>query len=221
MVLAQPGAVGEHDAGRTVLPRRRQAGGDHIAARCLDSQSSCHDADYREGARRSLAPIPLIALVGSARDTAFGWVTGEGMLMRRLVVALLLGLFMLVPIGSASAAHCATIEGSGRADWGGTGTGMIRVVVDGEPLQIGFAYTGFIATGDNTADIFIDFFFPFGVVQTVEHSTNSPIGGSKAAFSSTVDVLHGARGSWSWSGVTSAARGLASIDTLSGTICYR
>ena len=141
--------------------------------------------------------------------------------MRRLVLALLLGLFMLVPIGSASAAHCATIDGSGRADWGGSGTGKVRVVVDGEPVQVGFVYTGIIATGENTADIFIDFLFPFGVVQTVEHSTTTPIGGSLATFSSTVEVLHGARGGWTWSGVSSAARGLASIETLSGTICYR
>jgi hypothetical protein len=141
--------------------------------------------------------------------------------MRRLALALLLGLFMLAPIGSASAAHCATIDGSGRADWGGTGTGMVRVVVDGEALDVGFVYTGSVATGDNTLDIFIAFLFPFGVVHAVEHSTNTPIGGALSAFSSTVEILHGARGSWTWSGVSSAARGLASIETLSGTICYR
>ena len=36
-----------------------------------------------------------------------------------------------------------------------------------------------------------------------------------------VEILHGARGSWTWSGVSSAARGLGSIETLSGTICRR
>lgn len=141
--------------------------------------------------------------------------------MRRLVLALLLGLFMLVPIGSASAAQCATIEGSGRADWGGTGTGSVRVVVDGEAMRVPFVYTGFIATGENTADIFLDFYFPFGVVHTVEHSTSYPLSGSRTSFSATVEVLRGARGSWTWSGVSSLARGLASIETLSGTICYR
>lgn len=138
--------------------------------------------------------------------------------MKRLTLALVLGLFMLVPIGSASASHCATIDGSGRADFG-NGVGSLRVALDGEAVKVPFVYTGFEPTGENTADIFIDFFFPHGVVSVVEHSTSTQLGGAVNAFEADVEVLAGGSGGWTWSGIANVARGLASIQALSGELC--
>ena len=139
--------------------------------------------------------------------------------MRRIVLAAVVVMLMMVPIGGASAASCSAIDGSGRADWGGSGTGSARVVLDGEAVKVNFVYTGSVETGPTTFDIFMDWYFPSGVVSVVEHSETTPIGGAVVEFNASVDVLAGGSGGWTWSGISSSARGLASIQTLSGTLC--
>lgn len=139
--------------------------------------------------------------------------------MRRMALAGLLALMMLVPATSASAQSCAQIEGTAVLDFGTFGIGQAKVVYDGEPTVIYFVPTGFVQTGPNTADIFFDWFFPDGVVQVVEHSETRPLSASRNAFRARVDVIGGGSGGWFWYGQADVVKGIARIEHMVGEVC--
>ncbi len=139
--------------------------------------------------------------------------------MRRLMMATALAVTMLVPGAAAIAEDCPTIEGQGFLDFGRTGQGTVNVIYDGARIRVPFVGTGFVPTGEFTADIFFDFFFPDGVVSVVEHSTVTPVAGPLVTFDSTIEVLNGGTGGWEWSGKTNVAGGHAVIMELSGAVC--
>ncbi len=139
--------------------------------------------------------------------------------MRRLALAGLLSALLLLPAGAVAAEECAQLTGVGRLDFGRTGFGVLRLNLDGERLNVVFVGTGFVDTGENTADIFFDVFFPEGIVSMVEHSTNTPLTPPLVGFDSTIDVLAGGSGQWTWSGTANLQKGRANIQQLSGTLC--
>jgi len=138
-------------------------------------------------------------------------------MMRRMTLSALLILVTLVPATSAVAGDCHAIEGKGFLDFDGGGT--VRVVLDGHKIKVPFVGTGFNQTGENTADIFFDFFFPGEVVSVVEHSTSTWIAGPLVEFNSTIEVLSGGSGGWTWSGNANRAGGVAVIKQLAGALC--
>lgn len=140
--------------------------------------------------------------------------------MRRIVIALLVAGLVLVPATAAGGAGhlCPGLEGSAKLNFGSTLTGKAKVVYDGEKMKVGFVETAFVPTGDGTADVFFDWFFPEGTVSVVEHSTMTPLNGPLFAFESTIEVLSGGSGSWTWSGVANVQAGIAHFD-LEGTLC--
>lgn len=139
--------------------------------------------------------------------------------MRRVALAVLLVLLVLVPATGAVANDCPSLTGVARLDFGSTGTGEAKLVHDGRQVVVDFVNTGFVETGPGTADIFFDFFFPDGTVSIVEHSTNTPIGGPRVAFASEIEVLDGGEGHWTWSGVANVFEGFARIESIDGNLC--
>ncbi len=138
--------------------------------------------------------------------------------MRRALVALMVGALTLVPLSGAGANDCPELAGSAKLDFGKTLTGKSKLVYEGDKLKVGFVQTSFTPTGPDTFDIEFDWFFPGGTVSIVEHSTVTPLTGPLTAFDSTVEVVAGGSGHWTWSGVANLAAGKAGFD-LEGTLC--
>jgi hypothetical protein len=143
--------------------------------------------------------------------------------MKRIALALLLAVFMLVPAMSAGAEshNCVDLSGRAKLDFGSPEQeGKAKLEIDGVKTKVDFVETGSNPTGPNTADIFFTWDFPQGTVTLVEHSTTTPLGGPLVAFDSEIDLLTGASGTWDWSGIANLAAGKADIRTIEGTICF-
>ncbi len=138
--------------------------------------------------------------------------------MRKLTLAIVMALVMIIPLPSAAADHCPTITGRANLDFG-AGIGWSRLVVDGQAMRVPFVPTGFVETGPGTADIYFDWYFPNGVVSVVEHSRSTGIGGPFGHFGSTVEVLSGGEGEWRWAGTVDYAHSRARIESISGVLC--
>lgn len=138
--------------------------------------------------------------------------------MRRNLVAVISAALLVVPALSATAQSCAPISGNAMFDFG-RNIGVANVDYDGERLRVPFYAVGFEETGEGTADIYFVWEFPQGDVLLVEHSTNLSKGGPAAEFNSTIDVLDGGSGEWSWSGTSNVAAGRAAVGNISGDLC--
>lgn len=138
--------------------------------------------------------------------------------MRTLVTILVISLLMLVPVAGASA-ECPAVEGKAHLDFGKTLTGKAHLTYDGVAMKVDFTETGYVSTGPFTADVYFDWHFPQGTISIVEHSTITPMGGPVYAFESTIAVLSGGTGTWTWSGVANGNGGVANIKTIQGTLC--
>lgn len=138
--------------------------------------------------------------------------------VRRLALALVLAVAMVIPLPASAAGHCPEIDGKAFFDFGNN-IGSARIVLDGERMRVPFFSTGFVETGPGMADIYFDWYFPDGVVSLVEHSTATPTGGPFGHFASSIDVLSGGEGTWQWSGTVDFAHQRARIEQLSGTLC--
>ncbi len=131
--------------------------------------------------------------------------------MRRLLVAMVVASFVLVPATGAGA-DCPALTGSAKLDFGRTLTGKAKLEYDGAKIKVGFAETAFPPPE-------FDFFFPGGTVHVVETATLTPLSGPLVAFDSTIAVTSGGSGSWTWSGVANLTAGIAQIQTIEGTLC--
>lgn len=138
--------------------------------------------------------------------------------MKRLIVAMVLAVAMIIPVPASAAGHCPTLNGMARLDFVNN-IGTARIVLDGQRMRVPFFSTGFVETGPGTADIFFDWYFPDGVVSIVEHSTTTPTGGPFGHFASSIEILDGGEGEWQWSGTVDFAHGTARIEAISGTLC--
>jgi hypothetical protein len=137
--------------------------------------------------------------------------------MRRIVVVVLLAAFMVVPAANLSASTCPDVSGSAKLDTQST-LGSAKLIYDGNKIKVDFVETSFTPTGPNTADVTFDWYFPGGTVTLIEHSTTTPINGPLVAFDSTIEIVAGGSGSWTWVGVFNAANGKARFD-LEGSLC--
>ncbi len=140
--------------------------------------------------------------------------------MRRVLPILLVALLTFIPLTGATAGadDCPTLSGTAKLDWGRTQTGKAKLRYDDAKIKVDFVELSFTPTNGNTADVEFDWFFPDGTVSIVEHSVTTPIAGPLVGFNSTIDVVAGGTGSWTWSGVSNQAAGIAHID-LQGTLC--
>jgi hypothetical protein len=136
---------------------------------------------------------------------------------RLLLTALVTGL-MVLPTAGVSASECPSIEGNALLKFGDN-SGFANVDYDGERLRVHYFGVGFVETGENTADIFFVWEFPQGDVVVVEHSTATPKGGPAIEFNSTIDVLDGGSGHWTWSGTANGASATAAVGHISGELC--
>lgn len=140
--------------------------------------------------------------------------------MRRLKVILafvtVLGLIS-IPAG-AQAQQCSTIDGQAVLDFGAN-RGRANVTVDGVRQVVPFFGTGFIPTGPNTADIRFVWEFDQGTLVVIEHSVNTPIGGSLVSFDSKVDIKKGGSGGMHWVGVADQDSAIARF-IVTGEICF-
>ena len=138
--------------------------------------------------------------------------------MRRLTLAMILAVAMVIPLPASAAGHCAQLDGMAALDFVNN-VGSARIVLDGQRMRVPFFSTGFVQTGPGTADIFFDWYFPDGVVSIVEHSTTTPTGGPFGHFASSIEVLSGGEGNWQWFGTVDFAHGRARIENISGDLC--
>lgn len=135
-----------------------------------------------------------------------------------LVVALVAGI-VFVP-STAHAQDCVTVEGHGFLDFGTTGEGKMRLMVDGERQVVPFFPTGVIETGENMLDIRFVMLFEQGPLVVVEHSAGTPIADGIIFFDSTLDVKKGGSGGLVWYGIADQNAGFADIQHIEGEICF-
>lgn len=124
---------------------------------------------------------------------------------------------VLAPTG-VQAEECASLQGHASLDWS-VGLAKARIAVDGERQLVHMVQTGFVPTGEDTADIFYRAFFDQGTLELVEHSAPVHIGGPLFAFNSEVEVLAGGSGSMYWAGVSNVATTTARWD-ITGHVCF-
>ena len=139
--------------------------------------------------------------------------------MRRVipVVVLALSLLMIVPVASVSAEGCTDVEGHALLKWGSDPqTGTAHLVYGGERINVDFLEVSSPVPGV----IHFLWYFPEGTVEIIEYSTVTPFHGPLVNFDSTLEVVGGGSGSWTWSGVSNNAAGVARIQTLEGSICF-
>ncbi len=139
--------------------------------------------------------------------------------MRRIVIALLMASFLLVPSTSASGEVCPALSGSAKLDFGRTLEGKAKLVYDGEKIKVDFVETSFAENPDGTFTVGFDWFFPDGTVSIVETSTVTPLSGPLVTFESTIEVTSGGSGAGTWSGTSNNVAGRAHIETIEATLC--
>ena len=139
--------------------------------------------------------------------------------MKRVIpiVVLAMSLLMLVPAASVSADECPSVEGHALLKWGMTPqTGTAHLVYDGGHINVDFVEVPSAVPG--TIRFFWD--FPEGTVEIIETFTLTPLNGPLVFFDSTLEVVDGGSGTWTWSGVSNSAAGVSHIQTLEGSICF-
>lgn len=145
---------------------------------------------------------------------------------RRLLLTVVVTVLMVIPIVGASADPCPSITGTALFTWGigpagvgPAGTGFANLSYDGERLRVPFETTDIDQTDENTFDVYFTFDFPDGEVRIVEHSTVTGRDASAVTFDSTIEVLDGGTGSWTWLGTSNNTVGKAAIRGISGDLC--
>ena len=140
--------------------------------------------------------------------------------LRLLLAIMLVAGFVFVPVSTAQAQECVNVEGHGFLDFGTTGQGKMRLMVDGERQAVPMIPTGAIEIGENMVDIRFVMFFDQGTLVVVEHSFATPIAEGVVFFDSTLDVKKGGSGGLVWYGIADQNAGFADIQGISGEICF-